>query len=156
MTEGINLVLIDAVGNHICNECAEHSKPLTVHSYAGNYLFCCGICHREYLNGVLSAPTMPEPKAQEPIRHPKSGYTGLSAKHAGLQGHSQGELYPCIIVGYGDGSSGVMLGGLEVRGLTDKTARAIAAEVKDVIDSQGYKLGLIRLHSLSIRSFMNT
>lgn len=156
MTTKNNRVFVDVEGNHVCNECAKHHvAALGSRSYTGEYLFCCKVCHREHLNGVLTAPAMPKPKAK-PVHHPKSGYTGHSAKHDGLQGHSIGELYPCIIVGYGDGSSGVMLGGLEVRGLTDKTAREMAAEVKDVIDRQGYRLGIIRLHSLSIRSFMNT
>lgn len=45
-------------------------------------------------------------------------YTGHSAKHDGLQGHSVGEFYPVITAYYGDGTYGLMLGGLELRGNT--------------------------------------
>lgn len=83
-------------------------------------------------------------------------YTGHSAKHDGLQGHSLGELYPLIIVGYGDGSSGVMLGSTEIRGFTDKAARDIARQVKAVLDVSGWQQAIIRLHALNISGFMNT
>ena len=45
-------------------------------------------------------------------------YTGHSAKHDGLQGHSIGDYYPIITTRYGDNTHGLILGGYELRGNT--------------------------------------
>lgn len=83
-------------------------------------------------------------------------YTGHSARHDGLQGHSVGDLYPIIITHYGDGGSGVMLGSHEIRGVTHATARSIASDVKGVFNRQGFNGAVIRLHALNVSAVMNT
>lgn len=58
--------------------------------------------------------------------------------HSGLREHSVGSLYPVIITHYGDGSSGVMLGSEELRGVSRDLAREIAEFTKLVHTQSGY------------------
>lgn len=58
--------------------------------------------------------------------------------HSGLREHSVGPLYPVIITHYGDGSSGVMLGSGELRGVSRERARQIAEFTKFVHTQSGY------------------
>lgn len=58
--------------------------------------------------------------------------------HSGLRGHSVGPLYPVIITHYGDGSSGVMLGSEELRGVSHVRAREIAEFTKLIHNQSGY------------------
>lgn len=58
----------------------------------------------------------------------------------GVQGHSVGEVYPIIVVGFGDGTWGIQLGRAESsRTSSAKAAHLYAKHVKQILDREGYK-----------------
>ena len=69
-------------------------------------------------------------------------YTGHSARHDGLQGHSLGEFYPIITTQYGDGSHGLIFGGYELRGNTPDRNREVRATLHCVYELQGWSAAL--------------
>lgn len=69
-------------------------------------------------------------------------YQGHSTASPGIQNHPVGDTFPCIVVGFGDGTYGVELGAHKCHGLGISNAYAIAIEVAGVIREQGYTLGV--------------
>ena len=65
-------------------------------------------------------------------------YTGHSAKHDGLQGHSIGDYYPIITTRYGDNTHGLILGGYELRGNTRERNDELRELVHTIYVLQGW------------------
>lgn len=69
-------------------------------------------------------------------------YTGHSAKHGGLQGHSVGEFYPIVTLVYGDGSYGLRLGGYELRFVVREQAFSLRETLHLTYELQGWEEAL--------------
>lgn len=69
-------------------------------------------------------------------------YTGHSAKHDGLQGHSVGEYYPIITTIYGDNTHGLILGGFELRGNTRERNYDLRETLYVIYTIQGWEAAL--------------